>query len=68
MKKNLVQSKLLVQSKDLEKMIEPIVKNPIIDFDKSQTRCGKKCNSEFWKEERCSTERGSRTLYCKVKK
>ena len=34
MKKNLVQSKLFFQSKDLEKMIEPIVKNPISDFDK----------------------------------
>ena len=34
MAKNLVQSKLFFSSKDLEKPIEPIVKNPISDFDK----------------------------------
>ena len=34
MAKNLVQSKLFFSSKVLEKKIEPIVKNPISDFDK----------------------------------
>ena len=31
---NLVQSKLFFPSKNLERKIEPIVKNPISDFDK----------------------------------
>ena len=34
MAKNLVQSKLFFSSKNLEKPIEPIVKNPKSDFDK----------------------------------
>ena len=34
MVKNLVQSKLFFLSKDLERKIELIVKNPISDFDK----------------------------------
>ena len=34
MAKNLVQSKLFFSSKNMEKQREPIVKNPISDFDK----------------------------------
>ena len=51
MAKNLVQSKLFFSSKNMEKQIEPMVKNPISDFDKVTNKLwGKKYDSEFRKE------------------